>query len=512
MEFNFVFWLISFLPILLLLVLISYINLSIKWSALISLSLACILAYYMFEVNLDQLAISAGKGAMLSLYVILIIVGAVLLYNIVDIAGGFNSMELYLNDLGGDKTLKLLGLCWAFSSFIQGITGFGVPVAIVGAVLVGIGYKPMIALTTVLIGHSWAISFGSMGSSFYALMLVTRLDSVILGTSLALLFFLPILTTGIFSVYVYGGIKSVKKQLKYILPIGVAMGLMQLAAARFGFPHIGALLGGLMGSALFMVILIYKTDDSIRPAEKGIPLKAALIPYIVLISTVLITQIPYIANILPDWELAFSFPGYTTGLGFEVEAEANFSPIGLFSHPFFFLVLASLVGFFYYARNRYLTFENIKAIFNRSYKKSSSSVTTVFLLMILASIMSDSGMIYTFAQGMALLTGSLFPIISPIIGILGAFLTGSNTSSNVLFGAFQMDTANILGYSSNIIASSQSVGGSLGSAIAPAKIIMGTAVVGLEGAEGDLVKKCLGYTLISGLIVGVAVFIVLNFI
>ena len=126
----------------------------------------------------------------------------------------------------------------------------------------------------------------------------------------------------------------------------------------------------------------------------------------------------------------------------------------------------------------------------------------------MALIMNDSGMIYNFAQGVSKISGAFFPIISPLIGILGAFLTGSNTSSNVLFGAFQMNTANLLGFSPEVIASTQSIGGSLGSAIAPAKILLGTSVVGIVGKEGEIIKRCLKYTLISGTLVGLTAFLV----
>lgn len=109
---------------------------------------------------------------------------------------------------------------------------------------------------------------------------------------------------------------------------------------------------------------------------------------------------------------------------------------------------------------------------------------------------------------MANISGKFFPVMSPLIGIFGAFLTGSNTSSNVLFGAFQTGVANELGMSSYLIASAQSVGGSLGSAIAPAKILMGISVVKMDSGEDIILKKCLVYTLISGFLVGIVSFVV----
>lgn len=506
MEFNLFMWLIAALPIIVLLFLMAYIKMNSRQAALVSLGLTLILSFFVYQLEPIQILISAGKGAALSLYVILIIVGAVLLYNIVDIAGGFTAIKKFMESLGGDRALQFIGLSWAFTGFIQGVTGFGVPIAIVGALLIGIGYKPLVAITAVLVGHSWAVSFGSMGSSFFALQLVTGLEPISLGFTLALFFFVPIIITGLAVAHIYGGWPVVKSNLKYILPMGILMGSAQLGAAAGGFAHIGALLGGLTGSIFFLVIMFMNSSMTIsrlvRFKDGGMSIATALLPYIVLIGTVLVSQVPTVKSLLPDWQLAFSFPGFTTGLGYEVAAERSFSPIKLFSHPIFFLALASFTGSILFYWKQHLDGDRFKQIFQRSYKKASSSVATVFLLMVLALIMNNSGMIFNFAQGMARVSQASFPLISPLIGILGAFLTGSNTSSNVLFGAFQIDTAELLGFSPVIIASTQSIGGSLGSAIAPAKILLGTSVVGIVGKEGEIIKRCFGYTILSGLSIG----------
>lgn len=514
MEFSLALWLIAALPIVALLFLMSYINMKSRNAALISLSLSILFATLVYQLNFNQLLIASGKGAALSLYVILIIVGAVILYNIVDISGGFEAIKHFIQSLGGNRALQFIGLSWAFAGFIQGVTGFGVPVAIVGALLIGIGYKPLPSIMALMVGHSWAVSFGSMGSSFFALQLVTGLEAVKLGMTLAIFFYIPILVTGLSVAHIYGGFKEVKRNFKYIFPMSIIMWAGQFIAAAGDFAHIGALLGGTLGSIYFMAILIKRSDLSIKDIlgyeNGGMNIKTALFPYIVLIGSVLLFQIPFINNSLPDINLTFSFPGFTTGLGYLVEAEESFSPIALFGHPIFFLIISSLSGGLLYYIKGHLSFAGIKKIFKRSYDKASSSATTVFLLMVMALILNNSGMIFNFAQGMAQVGRLMFPIVSPLIGVLGAFLTGSNTSSNVLFGAFQINTAELLDFSPEIIASTQSIGGSIGSAIAPAKILLGTSVVGITGKEGDIIKRCITYTLISGVLVGVAALIAMT--
>jgi lactate permease len=131
-------------------------------------------------------------------------------------------------------------------------------------------------------------------------------------------------------------------------------------------------------------------------------------------------------------------------------------------------------------------------------------------MVIMALIMNDSGMTNTLAAGIAQATGVTFPVFSPYIGVLGCFMTGSNTNSNVMFGKLQMDAAMRLGISGGIIAGTQSIGGSLGASIAPAKVLLGASAVGLAGGAGDIIRKTLKYCLIITFIVGIQALIAVN--
>ena len=124
-------------------------------------------------------------------------------------------------------------------------------------------------------------------------------------------------------------------------------------------------------------------------------------------------------------------------------------------------------------------------------------------MVMMALIMNDSGMTNILAQGMAKATGVLFPIFAPFIGVLGAFLTGSNTNSNVMFGALQVETAKVLGISTVIMAAVQSVGGSVGCSIAPSKVLIGSATVGLDGRENEVMNRTIPYCIIISLLVGI---------
>ena len=138
---------------------------------------------------------------------------------------------------------------------------------------------------------------------------------------------------------------------------------------------------------------------------------------------------------------------------------------------------------------------------------NSSIATTSMVLM--AFIMVESGMTYMLAKCVADALGSIYPIFIPLVGVLGAFMTGSNTNSNVMFGAFQVQVANILGISTLISAAAQTAGGSIGSMLAPSKVIVGTSTVGLTGREGEVIGKTLRYCVTLALILGIVGWVML---
>ena len=516
MEFNIWLWMLSFLPIITLLLGISYFNISTQKTASISLVITIVLAINFFKVESEYLFISVGKGGALALYIILIITGAILLYNTVELAGAFKSIKKFISQITKDRALQLLVLSWAVAPFIQGVSGFGVPVAVVGSLLVGMGFKPVLAITAVLIGHSWAIGFGSMGSSFYALGLVTGLEINRLAVITALLFFIPIILTALAVIHLYHKERRVefpKYIIKYIIGIGSLMALVKIVVSYFKLPHLGALLAGLVGSFLFVLILKLKKGAEVEKQKasdtKIMSPVIAIAPYLALVFSVLLFQLPIVKAKLPEAVISFDFPGFITGLGYQVKAEMNYGAIDLFSHPVIFLCFSALLGAVLFVRLDYL--EKPFMIITASFKQVLSSASSILLLMLIALIMNDAGMLYLFANGLVEITGEFFPFFSPLIGVLGAFLTGSTTSSNVLFGSLQLRAAEIISISPYLLVGAQAVGASLGSAVAPAKILIGIATVGVtaQGKEGIILNKAAYYTLLIALSVGGLVYLLI---
>ena len=502
------YWLLSLLPIALLL----FTLLKLKWksqqAALLSLVVALLASLLVFGISGQGLLVATGKGLSLSLFVLLIIWSAVILYHFAREAGALEEISSSMAHLSRGRLLQLLLMSWCFSSFIQGISGFGVPVAIVAPLMVGMGFDPLVAAATTLVGHSWAVTFGSMASSFYTLQLVTALPEDLLAFWLGILFLLPILFCGLAVAHIYGGWRAVREALPTVVMVSAVMGLTQLLVPQLGAVQLGSVLAGLFGTLTILIISRFRAGEegdafSSSSAEGSMTLREAFLPYLSLILLIIVFQPAPIREALAGFRIGFSFPEAVTAWGYRVPAVTDYAAIRLFAHPAPFILFSTLLAALFYRRRGYFKAGALQRIRSKTVGQCLPTTISISLLVVMALVMKDSGMTVLLAQGVANLSGQLYPIFSPLVGVLGSFMTGSNTNSNVLFGAFQREVALNLGLQAWIIAAAQSVGGSLGSAVAPAKALLGASTVGITGREGELLQKTLSYTLINVLLVGI---------
>ena len=232
----------------------------------------------------------------------------------------------------------------------------------------------------------------------------------------------------------------------------------------------------------------------------------ACIPYFSLVVISLILQIPSIKKILSRFYWGIHYPETVTSFGYVNEAVDAYSKIQWFSHPAPVLFASALIGYFLYKR-----VEGVKPAFfskavKNTIKKCLPTSAGIITMVMMALIMSDTGMTRLIALGISQGAGSFYPIASPFIGALGTFLTGSNTNSNVMFGLLQYETAIAIGKNGIVIAALQSVGGSLGVSISPATIMMGAANVGLTGNENKIMSRTLVYCMCILVMLGIVVF------
>ena len=509
-------WILAAIPLFLLLVLMLTGKVSVPRAAIASYFLCLLIAIVWFGADSSLIVIASLKGISLSVFVLAIIWASVFLYNIVNHAGAMKAMGQHLLKTTSDKMLHGLLLGWCFSGFIQGVTGFGVPVAVVVPLLVIAGVAPIPATVAALIGHSWAVTFGSLGSSYYSIQLVTGIEQSVLGPTMAVMFILPILMTGFAVAVIVGGKDAMMKASGIIVAVGSAMAFVSWGVTVVGAPQLASTVAGLFGCAVMWIWIRGISHGSSAPGastnevptpqeavEPNISFHRAFSPYYLVVGLTTLVQIPWIKDYLATFSWGVDYPGTVTSLGWEVSSVDQYAALELFTHPATLIVMAALFTLPLFRSSIGSFGGMVRSAVRKTYQQSSSSTIAVVFMVAMTLVMQHSGMIGVIAGGLALGSGSIFPMISPFIGLLGAFMTGSNTNSNVMFGALQVETARVIGANIVVVASSQSIGGSLGSAVTPAKVLLGTTLIGIPGSEGNILRKGLMYCIPMVMIVGI---------
>ena len=486
-------------------------------SASLSFMIAAILYLVVFGGNINLLGISIGKGLAITMFVTLLVYGATLFQNFMDVSGNLKIISGKIVQITGDREMGILLIGWAFSGLIQGIAGMGVPVVIVAPLLILFKLTPLRAVCLALIGHSWAVTWGSLGASFYTIQLVTDVNPDQLKLMLAPLGILPIFLTGIGCLLILGGYKTILKKLHLIIIMGIPMSCLHYFSIIFGFEPIASLSAGLAGCLAGWIFVQVSKKFTNHPTDKiqnepritnSVNLKnqkstfMAFLPYYVLFSIIIFSQIPLIKTFCKKLVFGFNFLGGETTLGYIVKAEENFAAISII-HPGLLIITSVCISLLLY-RIKYAHYlPNIKKLISQSSSELITPLITLSFLLTLSMILRDSGALYILTLQIAPLTGPLFPIVSPFIGMLGVFITGSNQSSNILFGDLQSQIASHLAINNILIIALHSLSSGLNSAVAPAKIILGTAAVKITGTETQVLKKTLPFCIIITLLLGI---------
>ena len=456
------------------------------------------------------LTIASAKGVSLTLFVVLIIWTSAFMYQLVSETGAIPVISRWMATLSSDRLMLGLLVAWCLTGVIQAVAGYGVPVAVCAPLMIAAGFDPIVAAASTLVGHAWAVTFGSMGGSYYTLTLSTKIAPDVLGNWVGLTFIIPTILTGLAVAHIIEGWAGVKKGFVKIVLVGTAMGSVQWLVARAGSGQVAALLGSLAGVALVAMIsprarknAAPAPTSATAKAGKEISLHLALIPYYALLTLTMISQIPAVKSFFKPYKFGLNYPAMETAQGYSVGAEKAYAAIGLFSHPAPIITMACLIGLAVYMGRGLIKSDNLRKVAKATVKQSWQTTLGVLTMVMMALVMNDTGMTREMATGVAKVAGAMFPVVSPFIGVLGCFMTGSNTNANILFGSFQIETAKALGVSSTLIAGAQTTGASLGSSIAPAKVLLGSSTSGLTGREDELLKKCLPYCMLIVLALGI---------
>lgn len=549
-------WLLAALPVLLLIGAIMRLRWSAPRAGGVAWLAAAVIALTVFGGSARTTAIASAKGLSLAFFVLSILWASVYMFNLIERLRGIEAIGRGTARLAADPLVQALLIGWGFSSFIQGVTGFGVPVAVAAPLLILVGFAPLRAAAMTLVGHGWAVTFGSLGSSYYTIQLVTKIPGDVIGPHMALLFALPTIASGAMVAHIEGGWPSVRRSAPLVLVVGAAMGAAMWVLAAAGAPQVATVVPGmvclagvgLLGRRPFLFGPAARIPAPAtgapaaqggavaprhgqtgrapgRPPQASNPPAAPLartprpmtfvlgfLPYILLIALSIVAQLGPVKRAFDGLAWGLDYPALHTAQGFSVAAAKGYAKIRLFSHPAPLIVLSVVIAAFVYRLSgrwrRGVGWESLRL----TYGQSLTTTLGVGTMVMMAVVMADSGMTTLLAKGIAKASGPVFPVVSPFIGLLGAFLTGSNTNSNVMFGILQVETARELGIGAVTIASVQSIGGSFGSTLAPAKVLVAATFVGLSGKETDIWRIITGYVLLLTLLAGLQALILIRLI
>ena len=536
---------LALLPILSLLVLLVFVKTSVPKAGGISLAVALVVALGFFGMPLTTgLPIAVGKALWLALFVSLIVWGALLLYHLVSDFGAINVINENIKRFVKDKFVAFVLLAWLFTGLLQGIAGFGVPAVIVTPILIALGFNPVKSLAAALLGHSWAVTFGSMGAAFFVIHGLTGVSLEDLGIPVWIFNAIGLFLTGVGVCWLSDGFAGVKKGLSYIIPVSAVMIIVQYFTISFGMYALGGLNTALAGLiTMFALYKIRARGKEEKNTEVGfykdkLNLGQAVFPYALILMLLLSFQMidlidPTLRNrigIAPNfsgWNYAYN-PDFVEGAGVPrhivcensqvvhgeikhgVMPAQNFNRIRLFVHPFLVLLLASIAACIIYKRAGIWDKKIYSNALKKTVQKGIPATLALLALGNMSLIMADSGMTNKLAYAIADMVGPLFPLLSPFFGVLASFLTGNNTNANMLFGNFQYAIASRLEMNTAVMSAAQSISASVGVAIGPTLILMAALASDQKEKVSEVLKILIPLMLLIALVMGIVNFALLN--
>lgn len=512
---NLGFWIMGFIPIGMLLFLMIKVQLPAFRAAPISLIIAIFVGSVFYKGGASLIINELLKGLWNASSIILVIITALLIYEVTNEAKAFSSIKENLEKISPNELVRILGLGMVFVSFLQGVTGFGVPVAVTAPLLIEMGVLPVWAVVIPLIGHSWAGTYGTLAVAWSSLVTQTGIGGDVLnGAGFYAGIFLWIINfvAGLSICWFYGKEKGIKKGFVAVLVFSLIQGGGQLLLTQINgiianfLPGCIALLGFIFINKFPMYkepwqlanseIMNRNRAQALSKAPRDIRLYETFFPYIIMtILTLVLLLNPKIKSILASINIGPNFPMTSTGYGFVNSEVIRYAPLAPLSHPSTFLLISALSGYIFYLKKDYIERGRVGSIFKGVVKKTIPSSIAVISLTMMAKVMGGTGQIDVLAIGAANVLGKNYGFIAPFIGLVGSFITSSNMSSNILFSSFQLTTAELLSLNGGVILGAQTGGGAIGTAIAPNNIVLGATTSNILGQEGSILKILLPFVL-----------------
>ena len=514
--------LIAAIPVVLLLVLLAFFHVRAHLAALAALGVAIVLAVFVYGMPAQLAGMAALNGAAFGLLPIgWLILNAIFIYQLSVETGQFAVLQKQIAGVSRDRRIQALLLAFSFGAFIEGAAGFGAPVAISGALMIGLGFKPLEAAKLALIGNTAPVAFGSLGIPLVTLAPITGLDLLQLSAMVGRQLPIFSLVVPFWLVWAQVGWRRMVEVWPACLVAGSTFAIMQFVMSNYHGPW----LVDIVSAAISMIALValmrfWQPKNEAAPEAAPAPIAAvvtgpvatgpawkAWLPWIFLTGFVFCWGLPFVKNQLNAW-YAPQIP--VPLLNLAVEKVPPVAPVPTAEKAIFSLNLLSATGTALLlagiASSVALGVSARRAlqIYGHTLLRVRISLLTISVMMALGFTTRFSGTDTTMGLAMAG-TGFLFPFFSPLIGWLGVALTGSDTSSNVLFGNLQKISAEQLGFSPILMCASNSSGGVMGKMIDAQSIVVAAVATGGRPdspSAGTVLRSVFWHSIALAILVG----------
>ncbi|MFZ5868961.1 MAG: L-lactate permease, partial [Actinomycetota bacterium] len=517
-------WGLAAAPIGLLLVLVLLGRTSAALNGLLTVAAAAAVGVVAFGAGPLVIGVGVVKGVWTGVWILCVVWAALLVFHLTREMGLMRLGDL-LSSILPRPVENVLVVAWIFPSLIQGVAGFGTPIAVAAPLLATMGVSPVRAVALPLVGYHWAVGFGSMGSSFYMGALTGGLEGEQVGryaTIAAAMLGTSAVLSGALVCLLHSGWHGLRQGWRVVLVAGAAMAGVQgltvqlepaigaVSGAAAGLLAVGALRAGTTRgrrerTALPASVAASSASGAATPAPPPKPASTegradsppgprqavlVMVPYVVLIAVVLTVYLPTASRTWVKEHLLVgpSLPATVTAAGHENASVGPYTPIALLGHPATYLLLAAAVALMVWKATGTWPSRRLGATLRAWRKQALKASPPVLLLATVATVMADTGMVRAIAIGAARVTGDAFPAVAPLVGMTGAFTTGSTTSANALFAGLQSQVGELIDVPPSTLLAAQLAGGNIGNIVAPMVIAIGVTGLAIRGQESQVLR------------------------
>jgi lactate permease len=527
--------LFAILPILALFILLGGVKLKAHIAALSALVVAILVAIIVYSMPAGQALDAAIEGAAFGLFPIMWIVwNAIWIYNMTVATGHFAVLRRAFSRVSDDQRIQAVIIAFSFGALLEALAGFGTPVAITAVMLIAVGFKPIKAASVALVANTAPVAFGAIAIPIVTLAGLTDIPKEDLGAMVGrqtpiLALFVPLILVGMVD-----GMRGVRQTWPAAVLGGLAFAIGQFVCSNYisveltdivaSLLSVGVLVGflriwhpsevveggpgrdvhaGMAGAAASDPALEAEVNRREgRTPDTGREIFAAFMPYLVIIVVFALAQWGPIKDLLDKPTQSFDWPGLNIQNPKGEAPTAVTYKLNWLNAAGTLLLICGVLTMLYLR----VGVGRALRVYGKSLDQLKWATLTVATVLGLAYVMNLSGQTITIGLWIAG-AGGILGFLSPIIGWLGVAVTGSDTSSNSLFGVLQVQAAKEAGLDQTLLAAANSSGGVLGKMVSPQNLAIGAAAVGLGGQEGELFRRVLGWSLLLLLIMCVLVYL-----